>query len=95
MLGANRNLAPIGGANSTLGGGLAGVATTVEMEGIRRYKDHSNYSEWEFIYDPNDAQRQAAGTQQGGATNAGGNAANSSFGNMPGGTPAPATGGLH
>lgn len=95
MLGANRNLAPIGGSNATLGGGLAGVATTVEMEGIRRYKDHSNYSEWEFIYDPNDAQRQAAGAQQSGAANAGGNAANSAFGGMPGGAPAPASGGPH
>jgi hypothetical protein len=82
------------GGGSTLGAGLAGVATTVEMEGIRRYKDHSKYSEWEFIYDPKESQGQgqgqAAGNQaQGGAANAGGNAAGSSFGGMPGGTPAP------
>lgn len=46
------------GGGSALGAGLAGVATTVVMEGIRRYKDHSNYSEWEFLYDPKEAQGQ-------------------------------------
>jgi hypothetical protein len=85
-----------GSGPSALGGGLVGVATTVEMEGIRRYKDHSNYSEWEFVYDPKDAQAkqgQAAGTQQGAASNAGGNAASSAFGGMAGGVPAPPSGG--
>jgi hypothetical protein len=86
----------MGNAGGALGPGLAGVATTVEMEGIRRYKDHTNYSEWEFIYDPNDSkgQGQGLGSQQQGAAgnaggNAGGNAAGSSFGGMAGGVPAP------
>ncbi len=83
--------AGIGGA-SPLGPGLAGVATTVEMEGIRRYKDHSNYSEWEFVYDPRDvqAQGQGAGNQPTGTgSNGTGAAPGASFGGMPGGTPAP------
>jgi hypothetical protein len=82
-----------GGAPSALGAGLAGVATTLEMEGIRRYKDHSNYSEWEFLYDPNDSkgsgQGSASGTQQGAAGNAAGATAGPSFGGMAGGVPAP------
>jgi len=96
MLGANRNL-PSGAAGmSPLGGGLVGVATTVEMEGIRRYKDHSNYSEWEFVYDPRDTQTQGqGGNGQQGANSAGANAANSAFGGMSGGTAAPASGGPH
>jgi hypothetical protein len=92
MLGANRNLTSVGGSQSTLGGGLAGVATTVEMEGIRRYKDHSNYSEWEFVYDPKDAQGQGTGTgtKTGASATSG---SSSSFGGMSGGSAAPATGG--
>lgn len=81
------------GGGSQFGGGLVGVATTVEMEGIRRYKDHSNYSEWEFVFDPKDSksQGQAAGSQATGAAagTASGNAPGSSFGGMPGGAPAP------
>ncbi len=97
MLGANRNAPLLGGGQpgvSTLGPGLVGVATTVEMEGIRRYKDHSNYSEWEFIYDPTEkamAQAQAAGAQLGAGTpqSPGSNPSNSTFGGMPGGPAAP------
>lgn len=82
------------GAPSALGPGLVGVATTVEMEGIRNYKEHSNYSEWEFIFDPREMQGkgQIPGTQQGAGTNA--LNPGSSFGGMPaGGTPAPPSGG--
>jgi hypothetical protein len=99
ILGTQRTAAPgagtsqAGGPPSALGGGLVGVATKSEMEGIRRYKDHSNYSEWEFLYDPKDAkgQGQGSGTQQGGTGNAAGNAAGAVFGGMPGGLPAPPT----
>jgi len=85
---------PMGAGNaSALGPGLVGVATKVEMEGIRRYKEHSNYSEWEFLYDPNDSkgsgQGSASGTQQGAAGNAAGATAGPSFGGMAGGVPAP------
>src|SRR6185312_7977744 len=34
-----------------IGGGIAGVASTAEAEGIKVYNDKTNYKEWEFIYD--------------------------------------------
>lgn len=86
-----------GGAPSGLGAGLVGIATTVEMEGIRRYKDHSNYSEWEFIFDPKDSKGQGQGSsnQKGTAGNASnpGNSASAPFGGMAPGVPAPPTAG--
>ena len=87
-----------GGAPSGLGAGLVGIATTIEMEGIRRYKDHSNYSEWEFIFDPKDSkgsQGQGSSNQKGTAGNASnpGNSASAPFGGMPPGVPAPPTAG--
>ncbi len=33
------------------GAGIAGVASKSEAAGIKLYKDHSKYKEWEFIYD--------------------------------------------
>jgi hypothetical protein len=35
----------------TIGGGIAGVASTADEDGIKIYNDHSNYKEWEFLYD--------------------------------------------
>ncbi len=35
----------------TLGGGIAGVASKTDMEGIRTYNDRTNYKEWEFLFD--------------------------------------------
>jgi len=35
----------------TIGGGIAGVATTLEAEGIKVYNERTKYNEWEFIYD--------------------------------------------
>jgi len=35
----------------TIGGGIAGVATTAEGEGVKVYNDRTLYEEWEFIYD--------------------------------------------
>lgn len=44
---------PIGGAGGmTIGGGLAGVASTLDADSIMVYADHTNYSEWEFVFDP-------------------------------------------
>jgi hypothetical protein len=89
------NQAGMVGGGAALGAGLAGVATMVEMEGIRRYKDHSNYSEWEFLYDPKDAKGQGMGTgnqQNGGFGNGNGGAPGVPFGGMQGGNPAPAAG---
>ncbi len=34
-----------------VGGGIAGVASTVEKTSIKIYNDRSKYNEWEFIYD--------------------------------------------
>jgi uncharacterized membrane protein YgcG len=35
-----------------IGGGIAGIASTSEGESVMSYNDHSNYAEWEFIFDP-------------------------------------------
>jgi hypothetical protein len=35
-----------------MGGGIAGIASKSEGESIMVYADHSDYGEWEFIYDP-------------------------------------------
>jgi type II secretory pathway pseudopilin PulG len=37
---------------TTIGGGIAGVASTADADSIMTYADHTNYSEWEFIFDP-------------------------------------------
>jgi hypothetical protein len=38
-------------AGSTIGGGIAGVASKLEQEGIKRYRERALYNEWEFVYD--------------------------------------------
>jgi hypothetical protein len=35
-----------------IGGGIAGVATNAEGEGVKVYNDRTLYQEWEFIFDP-------------------------------------------
>jgi hypothetical protein len=40
------------GQSPAIGGGIAGVATNADAVGIMVYNDHSNYKEWEFIFDP-------------------------------------------
>ena len=35
-----------------IGGGIAGVASTLEQDSIMIYEEHQKYNEWEFIYDP-------------------------------------------
>ena len=34
-----------------IGGGIAGVASTVERTGIKIYNEKEKYNEWEFLYD--------------------------------------------
>jgi len=34
-----------------IGGGIAGIASTVERTGIKIYKEMEKYNEWEFLYD--------------------------------------------
>jgi type II secretory pathway pseudopilin PulG len=41
-----------GGFGTTVGGAIGGVASKYEAQGIKVYKDHSKYNEWEFLYDP-------------------------------------------
>jgi type II secretory pathway pseudopilin PulG len=60
------------GMGQTIGGGLAGVASTVDGEGVKVYNDRTNYSEWEFIFDlqkvkqiPNPNAQGAVGTPAG------------------------------
>jgi hypothetical protein len=36
---------------TTVGGGIAGVASKLEQEGIKVYNDQSDYHKWEFVYD--------------------------------------------
>jgi len=36
----------------TIGGGIAGVASNGEGEGVKVYNDRTLYQEWEFIFDP-------------------------------------------
>jgi hypothetical protein len=51
---------PMGGAGSafgsttptTMGGGLAGVASKSEYEGIMEYNTQTLYKKWEFVFDP-------------------------------------------
>jgi len=40
------------GPGGVVGGGIAGVASNAESESIMVYNDRSNYSEWEFVWDP-------------------------------------------
>jgi hypothetical protein len=47
---------------TTTAGAIGGVASKFEAKGIKIYKDHSKYNEWEFLYDP----RQEIVAQQGG-----------------------------
>jgi hypothetical protein len=42
---------PTGNPGMTIGGGIAGVASTAEGEGVKVYNDRTLYSEWEFIFD--------------------------------------------
>ena len=40
------------GGGMNIGGGIAGVASTLEQDSIMVYEEHQKYNEWEFIYDP-------------------------------------------
>jgi hypothetical protein len=41
-----------GVGGQVIGGGIAGVASTGEGEGVKKYNDRTIYQEWEFIFDP-------------------------------------------
>jgi hypothetical protein len=42
---------PTATAAPTIGGGMAGVASKLEEDGIKVYKDQKSYNKWEFVYD--------------------------------------------
>jgi hypothetical protein len=42
---------PTPAAGQTIGGGIAGVASKLEQDGIKIYKDQKSYHKWEFVYD--------------------------------------------
>jgi hypothetical protein len=48
---ATTGTAPAATTGQTIGGGIAGVASKREQEGIKSYKDRTKYNEWEFVYD--------------------------------------------
>ncbi len=54
-------------AGGGIGGGIAGVASTYEAEGIKVYNDHTKYNEWEFIYDYREDQASRARAAAGAA----------------------------
>jgi hypothetical protein len=77
------NTSPFGQNPSIAGGGIgiAGVASTSPYEGIKRYKDHSKYKEWEFVFDASSMQQLQAPQQAPGQLQPGQNGnSNSPFG---------------
>jgi hypothetical protein len=81
--------APMGG--QVVGGGMAGVASKLEQDGIKVYKDRTPYNEWEFVYDiTKDTSRGgAAGAQSPAPAQNGANPTNPTA--TPGTPAAPAT----
>ena len=88
-----------GGSGAIMGGGIAGVASKGEGESIMVYGDRTDFSEWEFIYDPMKFRVPAnpnSGSGGGGvpasqlASNAGTSGPGTPIGTGPGGTQATA-----
>ncbi|HYA16441.1 MAG TPA: hypothetical protein VEF06_03190, partial [Bryobacteraceae bacterium] len=78
-------------AGQAVGGGIAGIASKVEQEGIKRYRDRKLYNEWEFVYDiTKDSGRAGAPGQQQQPGAAAGTAA-AAAGANPAGAAAPAS----
>ena len=42
---------PPAAGQTVIGGGIAGVASKLEEDGIKVYNDQSSYNKWEFVYD--------------------------------------------
>jgi hypothetical protein len=59
------------GQNQTIGGGIAGVASKLEKEGIKIYRERSAYNEWEFVYDITKDSSRGGGAATPGQTNSG------------------------
>jgi len=52
LMGPRPGGSPVSQTGTTVGGGMAGVASKMDADGIMEYNDRTNYKEWEFIYDP-------------------------------------------
>jgi hypothetical protein len=82
----------------TIGGGIAGVASKMEQDGVKVYRDRTSYNEWEFVYDitkdasrggaaaQTAAQAQGQGANPAGNTSPTSNGSQSPFGASPFGT---------
>lgn len=78
-----RGLTPgAAGAAQGFGAGIAGVASRIEMRGIKVYEEQDSIHKWEFVFD---ARQQATRNQQ----NAAGGARNPTVPGMPGGSSNP------
>ena len=69
------------------GAGIAGVASKYEAAGIKIYKDHAKYNEWEFIYDPRDEVMAQGGALPQTPTGQTGLSGSPGFSQQPMGTP--------
>jgi hypothetical protein len=92
-----------GPGGAIMGGGIAGVASKGEGESIMVYGDRTDFSEWEFIYDPMKFRVPAnpnTGSGAGGvpasqlASNAGMSSPGTPIGTGPGGTQVAGQGGI-
>jgi hypothetical protein len=81
LQGGSRRTGFQGPGAQTLGGGIAGVASKAESEGIKIYGKHTKYNEWEFIYDPKEDQ--TSPYSRGGMTGIAGNAPSNTLGPSP------------
>ena len=73
--------------NQTVGGGIAGVASTFTGPTIKAYLDHTKYEEWEFIFQPQQQQAAPAQANPLGAQTGNGNNSNNSGGTSSGFNP--------
>ncbi len=85
----------LGAANQQAGGftgGIAGVASKYEGEGIKLINERSKIDEWEFLFDYRQMQQNAAGAQAAGGVPGQQSAAPGSPGAFGGGSQAPGSG---
>jgi len=58
-----------GAPGLTIGGGIAGVASTLESDSIKVFNERQKYNEWEFVYEIKNDKRPQAGRTPGAPTN--------------------------
>jgi hypothetical protein len=76
------NIQGMQAGGQALGGGIAGVASKHDAEGIKIYNEKTNYKEWEFVYEPAKELQKALGGMAGQIP--GMNNQNNGFGNSSG-----------